>query len=93
MVLLCRWSGRDTDGSRFFLAQTILLELTHKGGLVNGGLEATVSEFGAGVDEFKIDLLQRRSLGVHQQGLRKVKTFSRYVTSLVTYHDINISNI
>lgn len=81
MILLRRRSGRDTDGSRFFLAQTVFFELSHEGGLVNGGLEATMSEFGAGVDKLKVDLLQRRSLGVHQQGLQNI--FPRYVTLLV----------
>lgn len=70
MVLLRRRSGRYTDGARLFLAQTILLELSHEGGLIDSGLEATVSEFGTGVDELEVDLLQRWSLGVHQQGLQ-----------------------
>lgn len=69
-MILLRWrSGRHTNGSRLFLAQTVLLELSHEGGLVDGGLEAAMSEFGASVDELEVDLLQRRSLGVHQQGL------------------------
>jgi hypothetical protein len=33
------------------------------------GLEATVAELAAGVDELEVDLLQRALLGVHQQRL------------------------
>jgi len=57
IVLLRWWSCRCTDGSRFFFAQTVFLKLSHEGGLVDSSLEATMSEFGTGINEFKIDLL------------------------------------
>lgn len=68
-LLRSRGTRRRASGLRLFLAETIFLELTHEGDLVGDGLEATMSELGAGVDEFEIDLLQRGSLRVYQQGL------------------------
>jgi len=47
----------------------IPLEWTHEGQLIGGGLEATMTKFGRGVDEFKIDLFQSCSLRVGQQAL------------------------
>ena len=49
------------------LLLAVLLEGTHEGGLVLGGLEPSVAELGAGVDELEVDLLQRSLLGVSQQ--------------------------
>merc|ERR1719397_758020 len=51
------------------LLLAVLLEGTHEGGLVLGGLEPSVAELGAGVDELEVDLLQGPLLGVGQEGL------------------------
>ena len=51
------------------LLLAILLEGTHEGSLVLGGLEPSVAELGAGVDELEVDLLQGPLLGVGQEGL------------------------
>merc|ERR1719474_2315708 len=40
------------------LLLAVLLEGTHEGGLVLGGLEPSVAELGAGVDELEVDLLK-----------------------------------
>ena len=50
------------------LLLAVLLEGTHEGGLVLGGLEPSVAELGAGVDELEVDLLEGLALGVHHQG-------------------------
>jgi hypothetical protein len=47
----------------------VLLERSHERVLVLGGLEATVTELGAGVDELQLDVLQSLTLGVDQQRL------------------------
>ena len=47
----------------------MLLEGSHEGVLVGWGLETTVSELGAGIDELQLDVFQSQSLGVDQQGL------------------------
>ena len=51
------------------LLLAVLLEGTHEGGLVLGGLEPSVAELGAGVDELEVDLLQSSLLGVGQERL------------------------
>jgi len=51
------------------LLLAVLLEGTHEGGLVLGGLEPPVAELGAGVDELQVDLLQGPLLGVGEEGL------------------------
>ena len=51
------------------LLLAVLLEGTHEGGLVLGGLEPSVSKLGAGVDELEVDLLQSPLLGVGEQRL------------------------
>ena len=51
------------------LLLAVLLEGTHEGGLVLGGLEPSVAELGAGVDELEIDLLKSPLLGVSEEGL------------------------
>ena len=38
--------------------------------LLGNGLESTVTEFGARIDEFEVDLLQCPSLGLHKKRLR-----------------------
>jgi len=53
----------------------VLLEGTHEGVLVLWGLEATVTELGAGVDELQLDVFQSLTLGVDQQRLEKLKQF------------------
>ena len=53
----------------------MLLEGTHEGVLVLWGLEATVTELGAGVDELQLDVFQSLTLGVDQQRLEKLKQF------------------
>lgn len=54
--------------SQLLFAKTILLEDSHEGRLISGCLEASMSHFGAGIDEFKIDGFQCRALSVYQQG-------------------------
>merc|ERR1712004_88884 len=58
-------------GSRALVALllAVLLEGTHEGGLVLGGLEPSVAELGAGVDELEVDLLKSPLLGVGQERL------------------------
>ena len=51
------------------LLLAVLLEGTHEGGLVLGGLEPSVAELGAGVDELEVDLLKSPLLGVSEEGL------------------------
>merc|ERR1719341_1210193 len=51
------------------LLLAILLEGTHEGSLVLGGLEPSMAELGAGVDELEVDLLQSPLLGVGEQRL------------------------
>merc|ERR1719362_2058499 len=53
----------------FALLLAVLLEGTHEGSLVLGGLEPSVAELGAGVDELEVDLLQSPLLGVGEEGL------------------------
>merc|ERR1719323_1140450 len=50
------------------LLLAVLLEGTHEGGLVLGGLEPSVAELGAGVDELEVDLLKSSLLGVREEG-------------------------
>ena len=50
---------------------SVLLEGSHEGHLVLGGLEPTVTHLGAGVDELELDLLQSLPLGVNQKGLKR----------------------
>jgi len=52
----------------FFL---VLLERTHEGSLVLGGLEPSVAKLGGSVDELETDLLQCLPLGLDQEGLPK----------------------
>ena len=57
----------------------MLLERSHEGVLVLRGLEATVAELGAGVDELQLDVFESLTLGVHQEGLKeKGKTSKRF---------------
>ena len=51
------------------LLLAVLLEGTHEGGLVLGGLEPSVAELGAGVDELEVDLLKSPLLGVREERL------------------------
>ena len=51
------------------LLLAVLLEGTHEGGLVLGGLEPSVAELGAGVDELEVDLLKSPFLGVGEERL------------------------
>ena len=51
------------------LLLAVLLEGTHEGGLVLGGLEPSVAELGACVDELQVDLLKSPLLGVREEGL------------------------
>merc|ERR1719370_880730 len=51
------------------LLLAVLLEGTHEGGLVLGGLEPSVAELGAGVDELEVDLLQGPLLGPNAASL------------------------
>merc|ERR1719323_2955216 len=51
------------------LLLAVLLEGTHEGGLVLGGLEPSVAELGAGVDELEVDLLKSSLLGVGEERL------------------------
>ena len=57
----------------------MLLERSHEGVLVLRGLEATVAELGAGVDELQLDVFESLTLGVYQEGLKeKGKTSKRF---------------
>ena len=60
-------SAGSGDGGGL-LPLLVLLERSHEGHLVLRGLEATVAELGAGVDELEVDLLEGLALGVHLQG-------------------------
>ena len=51
------------------LTNAVLLERSHEVLLLGDGLESTVTEFGAGIDEFEVDLLERPSLGLNKQRL------------------------
>ena len=59
----------SVSGGSGGLPLLVLLEGAHEGGLVGGGLEATVAELGAGVDELQLDLLEGDTLGVDEEGL------------------------
>ena len=50
------------------LPQAILLEGTHEGALLGGGLELSVTHLAGSIDEVKVDLLQGRALGLQDQG-------------------------
>ena len=56
------------------LLLAVLLEGTHEGGLVLGGLEPSVAELGAGVDELEVDLLKSPLLGVGEEGFPQGKS-------------------
>ena len=51
------------------LLLAVLLEGAHEGSLVLGGLEPSVAELGAGVDELQADLLKGPLLGVGEERL------------------------
>ena len=51
------------------LLLAVLLEGAHEGSLVLGGLEPSVAELGAGVDELEVDLLKSPLLGVGEERL------------------------
>ena len=51
----------------------MLLERSHEGVLVLRGLEATVAELGARVDELQLDVLQGLTFGVDQERLEDKK--------------------
>lgn len=59
--------GSSGGGLQFLLADTVLLECTHEGGLVGRCLESSVTHLRAGIDELKVDVLECCALGVHQQ--------------------------
>ena len=61
-------SAGSGDGGGL-LPLLVLLERSHEGHLVLRGLEATVAELGAGVDELEVDLLKSPLLGVGEQRL------------------------
>eukprot|EP00080_Pristionchus_pacificus_P000700 PDM60720.1 hypothetical protein PRIPAC_54526 [Pristionchus pacificus] len=46
------------------LGNEVLLEFSHEGLLLFGGLEASVAELGRGVDELEGDLLESNTLGI-----------------------------
>merc|ERR1739842_154718 len=62
-------TGNMTQFCRDALLLAVLLEGTHEGGLVLGGLEPAVTELGARVDELEVDLLKSPLLGVREEGL------------------------
>jgi len=43
----------------------VLLEGSHEGVLVGWGLETTVTELGAGINELQLDVFQGQTLGVN----------------------------
>ena len=55
------------------LLLAVLLEGAHEGSLVLGGLEPSVAELGAGVDELEVDLLKSPLLGVGEERLPQGK--------------------
>lgn len=61
--------GSGSSGLQFLFADAVLLESSHEGGLVGRGLESSMTQFGAGVDELEVDGLKSGALGVHQQRL------------------------
>ena len=56
------------------LLLAVLLEGAHEGSLVLGGLEPSVAELGAGVDELEVDLLKSPLLGVGEERLPQGKS-------------------
>ena len=56
------------------LLLAVLLEGAHEGSLVLGGLEPSVAELGAGVDELEVDLLKSPLLGVGEKRLPQGKS-------------------
>lgn len=61
--------GSGSSGLQLLFAEAVLLESSHEGGLVGRGLESSVTQLGAGVDELEVDGLKSGALGVHQQRL------------------------
>lgn len=57
------------SGTAFLLLLEVLLEGSHEGALLGGGLEATVAELAGGVDELEADLLEAGTAGVDDHGL------------------------
>merc|ERR1719237_1968600 len=55
------------------LLLAVLLEGAHEGSLVLGGLEPSVAELGAGVDELEVDLLKSPLLGEVKQDFIMIK--------------------
>jgi len=55
----------------YLLHLPVLLERTHEAGLVLGGLEATMTKLGTGVDEFERNFLYKPLLSQSLQGLSK----------------------
>ena len=54
----------------YLLHLPVLLERTHEAGLVLGGLEATMTKLGTGVDEFERNFLYKPLLSQSLQGLK-----------------------
>jgi len=77
--------GCSSSGSRL---DTILLEGTHKAGLVRWRLETTVTEFGRSVDELQLNLLQCNTLGTCYQSL--VKNKIKFINGKVLKEKSNI---
>ena len=61
------------------LCDLVLLEWSHEGHLVLGGLETSMTELGAGIDELQLDLLQRLPLRVGQKRLKRKKISLKYI--------------
>jgi len=61
--------GSSSSRLQLLFAKTILLEGSHECCLVGRGLETSVSQLGAGVDELQVDGLEGGALGVNQERL------------------------
>ena len=69
------------------LLLAVLLEGTHEGGLVLGGLEPSVAELGAGVDELEVDLLKSSLLGVGEERLAQSEDSLLGANTATLHHD------
>jgi len=81
LLLLTQILKLSKPGTTLSFFKAVLLSGAHEGVLLGVRLEASVTEFGRGVNELKIDLLESSSLSVGQQRLSE-----RYNTLLRANH-------
>lgn len=71
----------------------VLLEGSHEGTLLLGGLEASVTELGGGVDELQLDLLQGSTAGVDDQRLAQNQgTLLRTSAATLDHDEVVLDN-